>query len=390
MPTKPIVWTTASLVLAVSTSVRASETPRTTSESIALRNLDFQIATFDRKLGSGADSILLGTRVELALVRSRFLGDFDELQRAHALALRRVLGPKIEAEAALSYASMLGGLHRFEEASAWLDVAEGLKADRWRLTLARAVIAIARGEAFEYLPWLEEQAESAPTLASHTTLAAAYASLGWFDEADRAFVRALSSYRDVSPFPVAWIQFQRGVMWAERAGDESKGRDFYASALTHLPSYVTANVHLAELERADDPAAAARRLEAILPTTWDPEPFGLLAEIYEQLGQPERAKPLATEAGRRYAILLDRFPDAFADHGAEFYLGVGANPARAFELALRNVKNRPTERAYAILLEAAAASQNPERCRFVREAAMLARTGVELHDADASPTNCPP
>jgi hypothetical protein len=36
---------------------------------------------------------------------------------------------------------------------------------------------------------------------------------------------------------------------------------------------------------------------------------------------------------------------AFADHGAEFYLGSGNDAARAIELARINVANRPTLRA---------------------------------------------
>jgi hypothetical protein len=44
--------------------------------------------------------------------------------------------------------------------------------------------------------------------------------------------------------------------------------------------------------------------------------------------------------------LLDKYLLAFADHGAEFYSGSGNNSRRAFELAMVNLANRPTLRAF--------------------------------------------
>jgi hypothetical protein len=37
---------------------------------------------------------------------------------------------------------------------------------------------------------------------------------------------------------------------------------------------------------------------------------------------------------------------AFADHGAEFYIGSGRDPLRALQLAQLNLRNRPTIRAF--------------------------------------------
>ena len=46
-------------------------------------------------------------------------------------------------------------------------------------------------------------------------LGALLADLGEFDEADRIYRQALREYRDVSPFAVAWVCFQLGVLWGE-------------------------------------------------------------------------------------------------------------------------------------------------------------------------------
>ena len=46
-------------------------------------------------------------------------------------------------------------------------------------------------------------------------LGALLADLCEFDEADRTYHRALGEYQDVSPFAVAWVCFQLGVLWGE-------------------------------------------------------------------------------------------------------------------------------------------------------------------------------
>lgn len=62
------------------------------------------------------------------------------------------------------------------------------------------------------------------------------------------------------------------------------------------------------------------------------------------------------EARTSYELLLSRDPMAFADHGAEFYLGPGADPERAWILAQQNLANRQTPRAAALAIKAAEAS----------------------------------
>jgi hypothetical protein len=42
------------------------------------------------------------------------------------------------------------------------------------------------------------------------------------------------------------------MMWAEQGGDRARAATLYAQAQTYLPEFVTANIHLAELEVALD------------------------------------------------------------------------------------------------------------------------------------------
>ena len=46
-------------------------------------------------------------------------------------------------------------------------------------------------------------------------LGALLADLREFDEAERTYRRALREYQDVSPFALAWVCFQLGVLWGE-------------------------------------------------------------------------------------------------------------------------------------------------------------------------------
>jgi hypothetical protein len=135
-------------------------------------------------------------------------------------------------------------------------------------------------------------------------------------------------------------------MWSEQAGDRERGKAFYAEALDYLPQFVAANIHLAEIELAEGEVNAARaRLQRVVASSDEPEALALL-------GQVERAR-------ERYETLLAHQPLAFADHAAEFYLGAGADPARAWELARLNLANRPTLRAFALAMKAAGAWSVP-------------------------------
>jgi hypothetical protein len=58
-----------------------------------------------------------------------------------------------------------------------------------------------------------------------------------------------------------------------------------------------------------------------------------------------------------YTSLVVEYPEAFADHAAEFWLGPGANPNKALELARINFATRKTPRSHALLSRAFGASE---------------------------------
>ena len=76
----------------------------------------------------------------------------------------------------------------------------------------------------------------------------------------------------------------------------------------------------------------------------DPEVHWRLANIMAVQGKDADAQMQAADLDTN--LFLRGTRSAFADHGAEFYAGSGRDCRRALELALVNVANRPTLRAF--------------------------------------------
>jgi tetratricopeptide (TPR) repeat protein len=312
----------------------------TTDSAIAIANLDDQIA---RVAGSTAS-------IELLLARSRFLGDYDALGQAIGLAEHHPGSGEDWLRAAQAHAAE----HRFALALEDLAAAERAGMHPARIEAARASILVASGHADAAIGWLEAQASSHPGYAAYSSLAIAYAELGRYARADALYARALADLDTTSPFPYAWLHFARGVMWAEQAGDPDRGARFYALALSCVPQFAAANIHMAEIDVArGDLPTAAQRLKQVLGRSPEPEAMALLGVIQIRMGHRAQGEALIEEAQARYTSLLHRHPLAFADHAAEFYLGPGNHAERAWQLAWQNLGNRETRRAFALAIEAA-------------------------------------
>jgi len=248
--------------------------------------------------------------------------------------------------------------------------------------LQRASLHVAQGRELEAaLAVTERRAKALPALERLSVQALAEAALGRFDAADEHYRAALASYRDVSPFPLAFVEFQRGVMWAELANQPERALPCYQEAVRLLPQYVVGNVHLAELElRLGQRAQGEQRLRQVARQSEDPEPWSRLGELLIA-AQPDDAEghELIARARRRYEQLLSQQPSAFLDHGAEFFLGPGADAARAVELSRANLLLRQTGRAYQLALQAALAAGDSELfCHYRSDAAGAALANRNL------------
>jgi tetratricopeptide (TPR) repeat protein len=186
-------------------------------------------------------------------------------------------------------------------------------------------------------------------------LGALLADLHEFADADRIYRQAFEVYRDVSPFPVAWVCFQLGMLWGELVPEPQTARaaQWYRTAIDRLPSYTKARVHLAEIYSSSGRASDAEALLIPAISSGDPEVRWRLADVLTSQKRYAEAEVHMQAARVGFEGLLERHLLAFADHAAEFYAASGNDWRRALNLARVNVANRPTLRAFEQALDIA-------------------------------------
>ncbi|MEO8181191.1 MAG: tetratricopeptide repeat protein [Deltaproteobacteria bacterium] len=365
----------AALLAAVTGSERAVP-QQTTPGDVALGNLSDHIVALERRLEErGRDLSLRAELVDYLLSRTQFLSTFADFARAEELAEAAPREFPGNARALLLRARFRAAVHRFAEAESDLSSAEALGTPPKETELQRASLQVAQGRELQAaLAVAERRAAALPALERLSVQALAEAALGRFDAADQHYRAALASYRDVSPFPLAFVEFQRGVMWAELANQPERAMPLYQEAVRLLPQYVVANVHLAELElRQGQRSPAEQRLRQMARQSEDPEPWSHLGELLlEAKSEDAEGRELIARARRRYEQLLGQQRSAFLDHGAEFFLGPGTDIARAIELSRDNLLLRQTGRAYQLALQAALAAGDSELFCQYRSAARTA------------------
>ena len=229
----------------------------------------------------------------------------------------------------------------------------------------RASISAATGNPRDSLAHAQKRAEEHPTISTLGRLASLWSELGETARAEELFVSAQITSAMSPPFPLAWLYLQEGLMW-QRAGELSRARELFRAARDRLPDYAPAVSHLASIEALTGEREAARaQLRALTQKNDDPEYLAQLAELEPK----EFAVKLRAQAQAGFEALLARAPAAFADHAARFYLGAGANPSRALELAQLNLSTRRNAESRTLLIQAAlAADARPLACHAASEA----------------------
>jgi tetratricopeptide (TPR) repeat protein len=358
---------------------------KTTDGAIAVGNLDAQITGTERLAKSRALSVKeRASQVDLLMQRGQVLGHVHDYEAAEAMADALVAEAPNDPIARLARARSRATWHRFTDALADAAEAARLGALPGAVDAVRAGILQATGNEEAALTIRHQLAEARPDITTLGGEATVRAARGELDEAERLFDAAIASYRDVSPFPVAWIEFQRGLMWM-REDQLPRARALLAAAHRRLPQHVQAQGHLAEVEAAlghTDEAVAL--LKPLADASEDPDYAAQLARILTEAGHGEEAKAYRARAAARYDELMAKHPEAYADHAAEFWLAAGADPARALGYAEKNLALRPTVRAWELVLRAAKAKGDGDRAcaaaNGAREAGYLyasARTVVD-------------
>jgi tetratricopeptide (TPR) repeat protein len=277
----------------------------------------------------------------------QFLGDLDVLDRLDALAAQFARAEK-SSRGALLQAEVASTAHRFDDARAYLARARQIGAPPEAIEQQTLAIDQACGvEPNAVFEARRRLAMASGRLEDVVPLGAALADLERFAEADAVYRQAFSSYNDISPFPLAWVCFQLGLLWGELVPIPDPGLAvlWYQRAIAYLPGYVKARVHLAEIYASQGRTGDAEALLLPVLSSRDPEVRWRLADVLIAQGKLKEAERQLNVARFGFDQLLERHLLAFADHGAEFYAGGGNDFRRALELARTNVANRPTRRA---------------------------------------------
>ena len=358
--------------------------PTTTSWSIAGSNLDGQIREAEKRPNTDPDQQL--QLVTFYLTRGQTLANVEDYEKADALGAAAVKANPKSAATHLMHAMSLGAFHRFDEQSKELDEAAKLGAPAQQVSGTRVGLLMATGRYDDALKLMAPIEEGSAATAMVTT-AVLRAHMQKPAEAEALFDRARVSFVDVSPFPVAWMDFQRGTL-LEAAGKEKEARAYYLEALETIPTYTHAAVHAAI---TDAPERAIERLEALRSISTDPDVVAALADAQKRAKRDDAAKKSAEAARTRYEELVAKHPEAYRDHAARFYLGAGNDSKKALEYAEKNAKLRPTEEAIDLWMAAAAAAQRKDQicasALAMKQLAYASETRKRL--AAAASSDCP-
>jgi len=327
-----------------------------TDGTIALLNLRAQIDGLepDVRLGHATVESRVGL-IELITLRGLILGHIADYQRAEEIAEQLVRDAATDGTAFVARARTRAVFHRFTDALDDIDRAERLELDAETTSGDRAAIFQALGRYDEALAIREEAADRRDSFENVAALVGLYAERGQVDAAKRLYAESRRRYRGVSPFPLALLDFQLGLMWMNK-GRLDNARTSFDAARRRVPAYAPAQGHLAEVEaELGETESALARLHSLAASSDDPDYAAQLARILRVAGCSQ-FRHWCRLAAARYDELVTSYPEAFADHAAEFWLAAGANPDKALPLARMNIEIRKTPRAYDLLARAFAAN----------------------------------
>jgi tetratricopeptide (TPR) repeat protein len=351
------VMNTASPIWGLAGPSRIAETS-TTDGTIALLNLEAQIEARQSAAAlchSQVENQV--TLVELIALRGLILGRVADYERAAQIAEQLAGDASAGRAVFLARARTRANFHLFMDALDDLEAAQRLSLDAETASAERAAIFQALGRYDEALAIREEAANRRPNFETLAALAGLWAERGDAETAQRLYRDCRSRYRGVSPFPLALLDFQMGLMWMEH-GQFDNARTWFDAARRRLPAYAAAQCHLAEVEaELGEIEAAATRLYPLAASSDDPDNAAQLARILGDAGRTEESYGWRQLAAARYDELVERHPEAFSDHAAEFWLAAGADPDKAVRLAQMNLDVRKTQRAHDLLSRAVSAKK---------------------------------
>jgi tetratricopeptide (TPR) repeat protein len=326
-----------------------TDTKRYTSGRIAVANLSASIDSLQLRRAEGASFEDLVGLSDLLFLRGDLMGRIADHDQAEVVANEAVALSPGSASAIYIRARLASRFHRFKEVAALLDQAAAAGHTRKEIDAENASLLQATGQYREALALRERLAKEDPGIHTLGALATTLAEMGEWLAAEGRYVSALDADLGVSPIPCGQLLFEWGVN-AMRRGELDRAETIFGELAAILPAHVPGQGHRAEVALARGQLDRAVALVTpLLQIADDPEYRATYAEILESRGDDEAAAREAECAAAEYERLLARRPEAYADHGAAFFMGIGKRPRRAVELARANWEIRETPRSRSLL-----------------------------------------
>ena len=325
---------------------------RYTSGRIAVINLSATIEGLELRRAGGAPVEDLLVLSKLLFVRGDLLGRIADHDQAEWVALEAVASFPDAPRSLFIRAQLAERFHRFSEAQTLLDRASAAGHPDREIDAERAALLQATGHYLQALSLRSRLAKEDAGIHTLGALGSLLAEMGSWSAAEAAYRAALDADPGVSPLPCGQLLFEWAV-GAMRRHELERAEAIFAELDAILPQHVPGRGHRAEVALARGQVEDAMTL--ILPLiafSDDPEYGATYAEILAARGERQAAARQAESAAAAYELLLARRPEAYSDHAAAFYMGIGDRPWRAVELARFNRRLRDTPRSRRLMSRA--------------------------------------
>jgi tetratricopeptide (TPR) repeat protein len=317
---------------------------RYTSGRVAVANLSASIDSLALRRAEGTTFDNLEALSRFLFLRGDLLGRIVDHDRAELIATEAIAMSPGTASALYIRARIAGRFHRFEEANALLEQALLAGCPSHEIDREKAALLQATGRYEHALVLRERLAKAHPGIHALGALASLLAEMDRWTAAETSYAAALDADDSVTPLPCGQLLFEWGVS-AMRRGDLERAEAIFVELDAVLPQHVPGRGHRAEVALARGQLdIAAALVTPLLEISDDPEYGATYAEILAARGD-SKAKSEAERVAAAYELLLARRPEAYADHAAAFFMGVGNRPQRAVELAFLNRELRDTPRS---------------------------------------------
>ena len=322
---------------------------RYTSGRIAVANLSASIESLELCRLNGATFADLVALSNLLFLRGDLLGRIVDHDRAELMAKKAIAFSPNYAATLYIRAWLAERFHRFDEANAILDQALAAGHPKDEIDVEKAALQQATGRYREAIVLRERLAKDNPSIQTLGALATLLAEMDQWAAAESCYRAAVEADEGTSPIPCGQLLFEWGVS-AMRRGDLDRSETIFTELDAILPQHVPGRGHRAEVALARGQLNFAEALiTPLLEISDDPEYRATYAEILAARGEAEAAASAAERATVAYELLLTQRPEAYADHAAAFFMGVGNRPQLAVDLASANRKLRDTSRSRALL-----------------------------------------